>query len=69
MLLSEFSMQKKPHAKVAKAAKLQAANVIGRPDFHSLFDELFSRAIFAKTFALGGLRVSRLCFRLINRND
>jgi len=31
------SMQKKPHAKVAKAAKTQAANVARSPVLHSLF--------------------------------
>jgi hypothetical protein len=39
------SMQEKPHAKVAKAAKTQAANVVRSPVLHSLFSELFFRAI------------------------
>jgi hypothetical protein len=38
-------MQKKPHAKVAKAAKTQAAKVVRSPVFHSLFGELFFSAI------------------------
>ena len=38
-------MQKKPHAKVAKDAKTQAANVVRSPVLHSLFGELFFSAI------------------------
>jgi len=39
------SMQKKPHAKVAKAAKTQAANVGRSLVLHSLVLELFFSAI------------------------
>ena len=39
------SMQNKAHAKVAKAAKTQAANVVRSPVLHSLFGELFFGAI------------------------
>lgn len=44
-------MQLKPHAKVAKAAKLQAANVVYSPVLRSLFGELFFSAILTRTFA------------------
>ena len=44
-------MQKEPHAKTAKAAKTQAANVGGRPFLRSRFGELFFSAILTGTFA------------------
>jgi len=44
-------MQKKSHAKVAKTAKTEAANVRGGLIHHSLLGELFFSAIFNWTFA------------------
>ncbi len=44
-------MQKKPHAKVAKAAKQKGADVVRRPVLHSLFGELFLSANRSTTFA------------------
>ena len=38
-------MQKKPHAKVGKASKTQAANVGRNSVLHSLVSELFFSAI------------------------
>ena len=56
-------MQKKPHAKVAKAAKTQAANVVRSPVLRSLFGGLFFSAILILNLCvLGGLCVRRLGF-------
>ena len=41
-MLQAISMQKKPHAKLARAAKTQAANVVRSPVLHSVLGECFS---------------------------
>jgi hypothetical protein len=38
-------MQKKPHAKVAKAAKTQAAKMVRGAVFHSMIGELLLSAV------------------------